>query len=92
MKTKINVYDPRYTPNVFIQLLKDHLDITKDLSLSIAWGIDVSTISKIRHKTLCIGKTALLKAHEATGLSFDVLNDAMYKPVLRICLRPCLRL
>ena len=70
------VYDPNRVLDAIIQKLK----LKNDAALSRVLEVAPPVISKIRHNTLPIGATILLRMHEVSDYSIRELRALMVRP------------
>jgi hypothetical protein len=66
-----------YDPNKVLDALIEKLQLKNDAALSRVLEVAPPVISKIRHQTLPIGATILLRMHEASNLSIRELRSLM---------------
>ena len=66
-----------YDPNRVLDAIIAKLDLKNDAALSRALEVAPPVISKIRHKTLPIGATILLRMHEVSEFSIRELRTLM---------------
>jgi hypothetical protein len=66
-----------YNPNKVLDAVMDKLQLKNDAALSRALEVAPPVISKIRHHTLMIGATILIRMHEVSGLSIRELRELM---------------
>ncbi len=66
-----------YDPNKVLDALIEKLELKNDAALSRVLEVAPPVISKIRHQTLPIGATILLRMHEASNLSIRELRSLM---------------
>jgi hypothetical protein len=66
-----------YDPNKVLDALIVKLELKNDAALSRVLEVAPPVISKIRHQTLPIGATILLRMHEASNLSIRELRSLM---------------
>jgi hypothetical protein len=70
--------DPaEYDPNQVLDAIMEKLQLKNDAALSRALEVAPPVISKIRHRTLPIGATILLRMHEASDFSIRELRTLM---------------
>ncbi len=70
-------YEVVYNPNKVLDAIIDKLQLKNDAALSRALEVAPPVISKIRHHTLPIGATILLRMHEVSDLSIRELRTLM---------------
>lgn len=70
------VYDPNRVLDAIIQKLR----LKNDAALSRVLEVAPPVISKIRHHTLPIGATILLRMHEVSDFSIRELRALMVRP------------
>ena len=76
--------DPEhYNPNRVLDAIIHKLQLKNDAALSRALEVAPPVISKIRHKTLPIGATILLRMHEVSDFSIRELRALMSSPAER---------
>ena len=68
---------PTYNPNRVLDAIIDKLQLTNDAALSRALEVAPPVISKIRHTTLPIGATILIRMHEISDFSIRELRELM---------------
>ena len=66
-----------YNPNKVLDAVIEKLQLKNDAALSRALEVAPPVISKIRHHTLPIGATILLRMHEVSDLSIRELRTLM---------------
>lgn len=66
-----------YDPNRVLDAIIDKLQLKNDAALSRALEVAPPVISKIRHNTLPIGATILLRMHEISDFSIRELRALM---------------
>ncbi len=69
-----------YDPNRVLDAIIAKLRLKNDAALSRLLEVAPPVISKIRHNTLPIGATLLLRMHEESELSIRELRALMVKP------------
>jgi hypothetical protein len=70
--------DPaEYDPNQVLDAIMEKLQLKNDAALSRALEVAPPVISKIRHRTLPIGATILLRMHEVSDFSIRELRTLM---------------
>jgi len=57
--------------------LRERMHLKNDAALSRALEVTAPVISKIRHRTLPVGASLLIRMHEVTQLSIRDLRDLM---------------
>jgi hypothetical protein len=67
----------QYDPNRVLDALISKLQLKNDAALSRALEVAPPVISKIRHSTLPIGATILLRMHEISDYSIGELRSLM---------------
>lgn len=77
MTTKIVLDSPGYNPNRVLDAIIEKLQLKNDAALSKALEVAPPVISKIRHNTLPIGATILIRMHEVSDFSIRELRDLM---------------
>ena len=68
---------PTYNPNRVLDAIMEKLQIKTDVALSRALEVAPPVISKIRHNTLPIGATILIRMHEISDFSIRELREMM---------------
>ena len=68
---------PTYNPNRVLDAIIEKLQLKNDAALSRALEVAPPVISKIRHCTLPIGATILLRMHEISDFSIRELRELM---------------
>jgi hypothetical protein len=68
---------PSYNPNRVLDAIITRLDLKNDAALSRALEVAPPVISKIRHNTLPIGATILIRMHEISEYSIRELRELM---------------
>jgi hypothetical protein len=66
-----------YDPNRLLDTLRDRMKLKNDAALSRALEVAPPVISKIRHRSLPVGASLLIRMHEVTELSIRDLRDLM---------------
>ena len=66
-----------YDPNKVLDAIIEKLQLKNDAALSRALEVAPPVISKIRHRTLPIGATILLRMHEVSDFSIRELRELM---------------
>jgi hypothetical protein len=69
-----------YTPDRVLDAIIAKLKLKNDAALSRALEVAPPVISKIRHRTLPIGATILLRMHEVSDFSIRELKALMGNP------------
>ncbi|MEX5748236.1 hypothetical protein [Massilia sp. X63] len=69
-----------YDPNRLLDAIIARLRLKNDAALSRVLEVAPPVISKIRHSTLPIGATLLLRMHEESEFSIGELRALMVKP------------
>jgi hypothetical protein len=77
MTTRHIPEDPTYDPNKVLDAIIEKLNLKNDAALSRALEVAPPVISKIRHRTLPIGATILLRMHEVSEFSIRELKALM---------------
>ena len=77
MTTRHMPTDPAYDPNRVLDAIIEKLSLKNDAALSRALEVAPPVISKIRHRTLPIGATILLRMHEVSEFSIRELKSLM---------------
>ncbi len=77
MNTKQISEPAAYNPNYLLDAIIKKLNLKNDAALSRALEVAPPVISKIRHKTLPIGATILIRMHEVSDFSIRELRDLM---------------
>jgi len=68
---------PTYNPNLLLDTLRERMQLKNDAALSRALEVAPPVISKIRHRTLLVGASLLIRMHEVTQMSIRDLRDLM---------------
>ncbi|GGY83715.1 hypothetical protein ACFFTM_05830 [Pseudoduganella plicata] len=68
---------PTYNPNRVLDAIMEKLQLKTDAALSRALEVAPPVISKIRHNTLPIGATILIRMHEISEFSIRELQELM---------------
>ena len=68
---------PTYNPNRVLDAIMEKLQLKTDAALSRALEVAPPVISKIRHNTLPIGATILIRMHEISEFSIRELQEMM---------------
>lgn len=71
--------DAQYDPNRLLDAIIDRLRLKNDAALSRVLEVAPPVISKIRHNTLPIGATLLLRMHEESEFTISELRALMVK-------------
>lgn len=66
-----------YNPNHLLDTLRERMKLKNDAALSRALEVAPPVISKIRHRTLPVGASLLIRMHEVTEMSIRDLRDLM---------------
>lgn len=66
-----------YDPNRLLDSLIQKLGLKNDAALSRVLEVRPPVISKIRHRTLPVGASLLIRMHEVTDLSIRDLRELM---------------
>ena len=66
-----------YDPNRLLDALIQKLNLKNDAALSRALEVRPPVISKIRHRTLPVGASLLIRMHEVTDLSIRELRSVL---------------
>jgi hypothetical protein len=77
MTTRHVPKEPSYDPNAVLDAIIEKLNLKNDAALSRALEVAPPVISKIRHRTLPIGATILLRMHEVSEFSIRELKALM---------------
>ncbi len=77
MTTRHVPTEATYDPNRVLDAIMDRLNLKNDAALSRALEVAPPVISKIRHRTLPIGATILLRMHEVSEFSIRELKSLM---------------
>jgi len=66
-----------YNPSRLLDTLRERMKLKNDAALSRALEVAPPVISKIRHRTLPVGASLLIRMHEVTEMSIRELRDLM---------------
>jgi len=77
MSLKEITASPTYNPNRVLDAIIEKLQLKNDAALSRALEVAPPVISKIRHNTLPIGATILIRMHEISDFSIRELREMM---------------
>jgi plasmid maintenance system antidote protein VapI len=77
MTTKQLTASPNYNPNRVLDAIIEKLQLKNDAALSRVLEVAPPVISKIRHNTLPIGATILIRMHEVSDFSIRELRELM---------------
>ena len=77
MTTRHMPAEATYDPNKVLDAIMEKLNLKNDAALSRALEVAPPVISKIRHRTLPIGATILLRMHEVSEFSIRELKSLM---------------
>lgn len=66
-----------YDPNTLLDALIQKLELKNDAALARELEVAPPVISKIRHRTLRVGATMLIRMHEASKLTISELRNLM---------------
>lgn len=66
-----------YDPNALMDTLIEKLQLKNDAALARELEVAPPVISKIRHRTLRVGATMLIRMHEASALTISELRNLM---------------
>jgi hypothetical protein len=80
MRMKKSPIQAEYDPNPLFDTLIKKLKLKNDAALARKLDVTAPVISKIRHRTLRIGATMLVRMHEASELPVQELRNLMGKP------------
>ena len=75
MTTRHMPEEVTYDPNKVLDAIMEKLNLKNDAALSRALEVAPPVISKIRHRTLPIGATILLRMHEKSEMSIRDLKE-----------------
>lgn len=75
-KQRAELHDD-YDPNVLMDTLIERLKLKNDAALARELEVAPPVISKIRHRTLRVGATMLIRMHEASQLTIGELRNLM---------------
>jgi hypothetical protein len=68
---------PTYNPNRLLDAIITKLELKNDAALSRVLEVAPPVISKIRHHTLPVGATILIRMHETSDFSIRELRELM---------------
>jgi hypothetical protein len=68
---------PTYNPNRLLDAIITKLELKNDAALSRVLEVAPPVISKIRHHTLPVGASILIRMHETTDFSIRELRELM---------------
>ena len=68
---------PAYNPNRLLDAIITKLELKNDAALSRVLEVAPPVISKIRHHTLPVGATILIRMHETSDFSIRELRELM---------------
>jgi plasmid maintenance system antidote protein VapI len=77
MATKFIANQDSYNPNYLLDELIKKLNLKNDAALSRVLEVAPPVISKIRHRTLPIGATILIRMHEVSDFSIRELREML---------------
>ena len=80
--------EPTYDPNKVLDAIIEKLNLKNDAALSRALEVAPPVISKIRHRTLPIGATILLRMHEVSEFSIRELKGLMGVSITPVNMSP----
>lgn len=66
-----------YDPNQLLDTLRERMKLKNDAALSRVLEVAPPVISKIRHRSLPVGASLLIRMHEVTQMSIRDLRDLM---------------
>jgi len=66
-----------YNPNHLLDTLRERMKLKNNAALSRALEVAPPVISKIRHRSLPVGASLLIRMHEVTQMSIRDLRDLM---------------
>lgn len=66
-----------YNPNNLLDTMRDKLDLKNDAALARALEVSPPVISKLRHRTLPVGASILIRMHEVSDVSIKDLRVLM---------------
>ncbi len=77
MNSKFTTNPTTYNPNYLLDELIAKLELKNDAALARMLEVAPPVISKIRHHTLPIGATILIRMHEVSDFSIRELKDML---------------
>jgi hypothetical protein len=77
MTKKMSPEQMNYNPNYLLDEIIKKLDLKNDAALSRVLEVAPPVISKIRHYTLPIGATILIRMHEVSDFSIRELREML---------------
>ncbi len=77
MATKLITNQDSYNPNYLLDELLKRLSLKNDAALARVLEVAPPVISKIRHRTLPIGATILIRMHEVSDFSIRELREML---------------
>jgi hypothetical protein len=77
MPKKMSPQQMNYNPNYLLDEIIKKLDLKNDAALSRVLEVAPPVISKIRHYTLPIGATILIRMHEVSDFSIRELREML---------------
>lgn len=77
MRKEKSPMQPGYDPNPLLDTLIEKLELKNDAALARQLEVAPPVISKIRHRTLRVGATMLLRMHDASELTIRELRKLM---------------
>lgn len=77
MNSKQLTANASYNPNRLLDALIEKLNLKNDAALSRVLEVAPPVISKIRHNTLPVGATILIRMHEVSDFSIKELRSLM---------------
>ncbi|HCE07954.1 MAG TPA: hypothetical protein DIT28_12570 [Oxalobacteraceae bacterium] len=77
MRKQKTLMQDDYDPNALMDTLIEKLDLKNDAALARELEVAPPVISKIRHRTLRVGATMLIRMHEVSELTISELRNLM---------------
>ena len=77
MNSKLTTDPSAYNPNYLLDELIAKLELKNDAALARVLEVAPPVISKIRHQTLPIGATILIRMHEVSDFSIRELKEML---------------
>jgi hypothetical protein len=76
----MNLQDPNYDPNGFIDWLRELFEVKSDAKLARAIELNPAQISLFRRRKLSFPLHAIVRVHEVKGLGTLDIKARMFKP------------
>lgn len=77
MSDRSLLFHPTYDPNRLLDNVIERMHLANDAALARALEVTPPVISKMRHRSIPIGASMLIRIHEETGLNVRELRELM---------------